>query len=337
MDHIDKTTILITGVAGLIGSKFSSHILNNKNVNVVGIDNLSGGFIENIDKRVQFHNIDLLEYEKVEQLFEKYKPQIVYHFAAYAAEGLSPFIRKFNYNNNLLSTTNLVNCSIKHKVNRFVFTSSMASYGEGDGTLPFTEETPQHPIDPYGVAKYACEMDIKIAGTQHNLEWCIIRPHNVYGENQNIWDTYRNVLGIWIYKLIHDQDITIYGDGNQTRAFSYIGDILEPLWKAGVDIRSKNQIINLGGIIPYSLNDVSDILIEIAGKGKKIYLEKRHEVKHSYCTYQKSVDLLDYKMTVDITDGLTRMYEWAKLQPERPRSKWGSYELTEGIYNFWKI
>ena len=102
----------------------------------------------------------------------------------------------------------------------------MATYGNGNGEIPFTEETPQIPIDPYGVAKLACEMDIKIAGEQHRLDWCIIRPHNVYGDKQNIWDVYRNVLGIWMYQLLNNEDITIYGDGTQTRAFSHIDDIL---------------------------------------------------------------------------------------------------------------
>lgn len=315
------TSILITGVGGLIGSRFADHLIEKHDINVIGIDDLSGGYVENINKKVKFYKYNLLEYENIENIFKENKIDIIYHFAAYAAEGLSPFIRKYNYNNNLLSTTNLVNCAIKYKIKRFVFTSSMASYGEGDGTLPFTEETPQKPIDPYGIAKFACEMDIKVAGLQHGLEWCIIRPHNVYGRNQNIWDPYRNVLGIWIYKLLHNQDITIYGDGNQKRAFSYVDDILEPLYNAGTSEKAKNECINLGGIIPYKLNDVADLLIKIAGKGNKIYLEQRHEVKNSYCSYQKSIDLLGYEMKVDIEEGLREMYEWAKQQPDRPREK----------------
>jgi len=330
--------ILITGVGGLIGANFADYIAENKeDVTMVGIDNLSGGYEENINEQVIFYNEDLLNYEKIENIFREHKFDYVFHFAAYAAEGLSPFIRKFNYNNNLLATTNLVNLSIKYDIGRLVFTSSMASYGNGnnDGKA-FTEETPQSPIDPYGVAKLACELDIKIAADQHGLEYCILRPHNVYGRKQNIWDKYRNVLGIWIYQLLNGEDITIYGTGDQTRAFSHIDDMLEPIWKAATSDKAKNQEINLGGYHEINLNNASDMLIKIAGKGKKIYLEERHEVKNAYCSYQKSVDCLDFDMKVQLEEGLRDMWEWSIKQPKRERMEWSEYELDKGLYSFWK-
>ena len=329
--------ILITGVAGLIGSKFADWVIENKkNYEVHGIDDLSGGYQENINNSVIFYEINLLDFDKVRNIFKNNTFEYVFHFGAYAAEGLSPFIRKYNYNNNLLATTNLVNLCIDFNVKRMVFTSSMATYGYGNNQLPFTEETPQNPIDPYGVAKLACEMDIKIAGEQHNLEWCILRPHNVYGDKQNIWDKYRNVLGIWIYQLLNNEDITIYGDGNQKRAFSYIDDILEPIWKSATDLRSKNQCINLGGYIEYSINDAADILLDISGFGNKKYCEERHEVKNAYSSYEKSEKLLDFKMNTELKDGLTKMWDWAKKQPNRERKKWSSYELNKNIYEYWK-
>ena len=334
--------ILITGVGGLIGSKFADWLINNlekkgvENYNIIGIDDLSGGYEENIDKKISFHKVSLSNFEEIEKIFENNQDiDLVYHFAAYAAEGLSPFIRKFNYTNNLLVTSNLVNLCIKYSTKRLVFTSSMATYGNGNGEVPFTEETPQVPIDPYGIAKLACEMDIKVAGDQHGLEWCIIRPHNVFGDKQNIWDVYRNVLGIWMYQLLNNQDITIYGDGTQTRAFSYIDDILEPLWKAGVDDRARNQCINLGGYKEYSINEAADALIDVVGYGKKINLEKRHEVHNAYCSHEKSVKLLDYSMDVSLKDGLRHMWEWAKKQPKRERKVWKNYELEKGIYKYW--
>jgi len=331
--------ILITGVAGLLGSKLADYIIRVKNnVYVLGIDDLSGGYESNINKNVDFHKLNLLEYDKVEDIFKSNQIDIIYHFAAYAAEGLSPFIRKYNYNNNLLATTNLVNLSIKYKIKRFVFTSSMATYGFGNNQLPFTEETPQVPIDPYGIAKLACEMDIKVAGDQHKLEWCIIRPHNVYGENQNIWDKYRNVLGIWMYQLLNNQKITIYGDGEQKRAFSHINDMLEPMWKAGVDKRAAYQCINLGGKIEYTINEAANTLIRITNgtKDNILYLEQRHEVKNAYSSYKKSELLLDFEMNTSLKEGLTKMWEWAKRQPKRERKLWDYYELDEGIYSYWK-
>ena len=332
----DEINVLITGVGGLIGSNFSDYLIK-KNIYVIGIDNFSGGYKDFVNNKVKLIIEDLTNFEKVEEIFKKNRIDYVYHFAAYAAEGLSPFIRKFNYTNNLLITTNIVNLCIKYNVKRLIFTSSMATYGFGNNDgKPFSEETPQKPIDPYGVAKLACEMDIKIASKQHNLDYCIIRPHNVYGKNQNIWDRYRNVLGIWMNKLLNNKPLTIYGDGKQTRAFSYIDDMLEPLWNAAILEKSKNQCINLGGFYEIDLNTAADYIIEIAGYGEKVYLESRHEVKHAYCTYKKSIDLLNFNMNVNFKAGLKLMWEWAKTQPKRPIQSWDKYELDKGIYAYWK-
>ena len=210
----------------------------------------------------------------------------------------------------------------------------MAVYG--DNTAPFKEMYAPQPIDPYGIAKMACERDIQVAGEQHGLDWCIIRPHNVYGEKQNIWDKYRNVLGIWMNKHLNGQPITIFGDGTQRRAFSYIGDSVEPLWKAGVDDRASKQIINLGGITDVSIREAAEILIEVMGGGEIVELEPRHEVHSAYSTYSKSVKLLDFEHKTDLKEGLTKMWEWAKLQPKRDQFVWENYELDEGIYEFWK-
>ena len=191
-------TILITGVAGLLGSRLADWIIKNKpGYKVVGIDDLSGGYKENVNPEVEFWQMDLVNHP-IENCFEVHKPDYVFHFAAYAAEGLSPFIRTYNYKNNLVATARIVNECIKHDVERLVFTSTMAVYGFGEGGI-FHEDMRRAPIDPYGVAKAACEHDIEIANEQHGLDYCIIRPHNVYGANQNIWDKYRNVLGIWMY------------------------------------------------------------------------------------------------------------------------------------------
>jgi UDP-glucose 4-epimerase len=216
-----------------------------------------------------------------------------------------------------------------------VFTSTLAVYGHGDGNI-FDEKQVPKPIDPYGVAKYGCEMDIQIAGEQHGLDWCIIRPHNVYGIKQNIWDKYRNVLGIWMYQHLNGQPMTIFGDGTQTRAFSFIDDSLEPLWNASQLSAASKQIINLGGIEEISINEVSKILRDVIGQGEIIYLEGRHEVKHSIPTFQKSIDILDFKYKTSMKEGLTIMWDWAKKQQMRERFIWPFYELDKGIYSFWK-
>ena len=327
--------ILITGVAGLLGSRLADWIIENKpGVHVIGIDDLSGGYLENINPKVELWQMNITEHP-IENIFEFHKIDYVFHFAAYAAEGLSPFIRCYNYDNNLKATAKIVNQCIKHDVKRLVFTSTLAVYGHGEGGI-FDEEQQQAPIDPYGVAKYGCEMDIQIAGEQHGLDWCIIRPHNVYGVKQNIWDKYRNVLGIWMYQHLNGEDLTIFGDGEQTRAFSFIDDSLEPLWNSAVRKEASKEIINLGGIEEISINEASSVLLQVLGKGTRTYLEPRHEVKHSIPTFQKSIDLLGFEHKTDLVEGLTQMWEWAKEQPMRERFVWDNYELDKGIYSFWK-
>ena len=676
---------MITGNAGLVGSSMANWIIKNKpEYEVVGVDNLFGGYEENINENVIFYKRDL-SHDNLDDIFEKHNIEYVFHFAAYAAEGLSPFMRRFNYMNNCVSTANIINCCIKYNVKRLVYTSSMSVYGHGNfDRKRFDEELVPCPIDPYGISKYACEMDIKVAGSQHGLEWCIIRPHNCYSDDteiltengwkffkdlsngervltlnsdtgemeyhvpteyhkfyvddylynfhpngfdlmvtgdhnmvtrtskinkiqkikardiyensekyyyyetlkcgfeidskieddiiipsvtdslgrsmdnnhqngkersikaedwfsflgwyisegccfktpsnytivisqyervnkenceeiknlikrmgfnyyatktdikihskqlymfltelfpekgasnkhiprkymsyskaclmelyrslmagdgnsdgtryntssktlandfsellikigkcgnivkeenadhrimyrvnicklvnpsfgdmytkklycdkvryegyvyditvpnhiiyvrrngkgcwgsncygpmQNIWDKYRNVLGIWMYQILHNKPILIYGDGNQTRAFSYIDDALEPLWKAATLKETLYETINLGGITPYTINEAANILCDITGYDNVEHKEARHEVKWAVPTYQKSIDLLNFKDKTSLKDGLQKMWEWAKEQKDRPQYKWENYEITNGIYTYWK-
>ena len=326
---------LITGVAGLLGSRLAEYLLD-KGHDVIGIDNMSGGYSDNVNLNVNFFKVDIAnEPEKLEHIFSTTKPDYVYHMAAYAAEGLSPFIRRYNYLNNIVATANIVTQCISCDISRLIFTSSMAVYGRG--TPPFDESHLRNPIDPYGIAKMACEMDIEVAGEQHGLDWCIIRPHNVYGEGQNIWDKYRNVLGIWMYRGMNGLPLLIYGDGQQKRSFSYIGDSLEPLYKASLSPEASKEIINLGGISECTILDACMILLRVMeGQHEIKYLEPRHEVKYAFPTWQKSIDILGYKHTVELEEGLTRMWEWAKEQPIREQKVWEKYELNKNIYEYWR-
>ena len=328
--------ILITGVAGLLGSKLADWILENTDNDVIGIDDLSGGYVDNINPKIKFHKFNLLDTNKVNDVFKENKIDIVYHFAAYAAEGLSPFIRRYNYENNLITSINLINASITYGIGRFVFASSMSVYGN-KYEPPFSEDLQQAPIDPYGVAKFSVEQDLQIAYEQHGLKYTIIRPHNFYGANQNIWDKYRNVLGIWMYQILNNQPPTIFGDGEQTRAFSYVDDSILPFWNASQRDCCIGEIINLGGINEYSINDACKILIDVTGTDlKPLHLEQRHETKHAWATWDKSVDLLGFEHNVDLKLGLSKMWDWAKIQPNRERFVWPEYELEKGIYKFWK-
>ena len=340
-------TVLITGAAGLLGSRLAEWIATNEpNTIVVGLDDFSGGYVSNLNfwygdgifPNTRFYQTDMYSLDEMNLLFKEFEPDVVYHFAAYAAEGLSPFIRGYNYINNLYATSNVVTCCIEHNVKRIVFTSSMAVYG--NQTPPFNEDMARRPVDPYGVAKAACEADIEIAWEQHGLEYCIIRPHNVYGRGQNISDSYRNVLGIWMYRHLQGEPITIFGDGLQTRAFSSIEDSLEPMWKACYIPEAKNQIINLGGIYEYTIKEAAETLADVMGGADIQYLESRHEVKHAFSTWQKSIDVLGFKHKTDLREGLEDMWSWVLDKHTTTgipgRVVWDRYELNRGMYDFWK-
>jgi UDP-glucose 4-epimerase len=328
--------VLITGVAGLMGSKLADYLLEKGGISVSGIDDLSGGYSDNVDDRVDFHLGDLVDGVFVKTVISKVKPDIVYHMAAYAAEGLSPFVRKFNYENNLIATTNIISQCIENEVDRIVYTSSMSVYGDIHKP-PFNEKMLPQPIDPYAIAKYASEMDLRVAYEQHGLKYTIIRPHNFYGDKQNIWDKYRNVLGIWMYQILNDLPPTIYGDGMQKRAFSYISDSLEPMWQASQSDACIGETINLGGIQEYTINEACSTLIEVTGLPiSPVYHEERHEAKNAWSTWEKSVDYLGFEHKVDLGEGLEKMWNWAQKKPMRKRFEWEVFEIEKGLYSYWR-
>lgn len=337
-----KKYILITGVAGLLGSNLAKWIQkNHPEYEIVGIDSMIGGLDENIPDFIRFFKRDLAK-DDISRIFERYKPEYVFHFAAYAAEGLSPFIRKFNYENNVVSTAAVVNACIKYGVKRLVYTSSMSVYGHGGQMPPFTEDMPRCPIDPYGVSKAACEMDIEIAGEQHNLDYCIVRPHNVYGPGQNIYDPYRNVLGIWMYRAMHDLPLRIYGDGFQRRAFTYVGDILKPLWNAAVLPEASRKIFNMGDTPPVSIRDAAHTLkkvVEVESPVNRLsvqYCEFRHEARNAYPDGSLSKEVLGFEYLTSLIEGIQNMWRWAITLPPHDLQTWDEYELDKGIYSYWK-
>jgi len=327
--------IFVTGCAGLLGSNYCRHLLSNGH-QVIGIDNLSGGYKAFVPKgeNFTFVKLNLENRKKVVELFDEHKPEVLIHFAAYAAEGLSPFIRNFNYRNNLICSANLINECIKNDT-KMIFTSSMAVYGEQEP--PFTEDKRPQPIDPYGVAKYAVECDLRLAHEQFGLRYNIVRPHNVLGVYQNIWDKYRNVIGIFIRKTLNGQPILVYGDGEQTRAFSDIKYYMEPFDKLLTDY--DNEIFNIGADKYFTLNEVAETVQKIGKKyGYDVPIEHgepRHEVKHAYCDHTKAKTVLDFKDETNLEELIESMFVWAMKQPNR-KVKQMEYEVTKDIYEYWK-
>lgn len=332
-------TIVVTGCAGLIGAHTSRHLLK-QGYRVIGVDDLSGGYKDYLPdhENFEFWSFDLSGRhwgsQRLEDIFSRESPVACYHFAAYAAEGLSPFIRHFNYNNNVLASMNIINACINHDC-KLIFTSSMAVYG--NQVPPFQEDMQPAPIDPYGVAKFAVEMDIEIADWQHNLRYNIIRPHNVVGIYQNIWDRYRNVAGIFIKKALDGEPLLIYGDGEQTRAFSDIQYYMEP-FELLID-QHDNEVFNIGADKHYSINDLANIVTNVAQEHgfacEKQNVEARHEVKHAYCNHQKAREQLGFKDDTDIEELISNMFVWAMNQPKREQKNM-KYETEKGMYDCWK-
>ena len=328
--------IFVTGCAGLLGANYTRHLLSNGH-ELIGIDDLSGGYKAFVPKgeKFSFIKLNLERRKKIVELFDEHKPEVLVHFAAYAAEGLSPFIRNYNYRNNLICSANLINECIKHNT-KVIFTSSMAVYGEQEP--PFTEDKKPQPVDPYGIAKYAVESDLKLAHDQCGLRYNIVRPHNVLGIYQNIWDKYRNVIGIFIRKTLDGQPILIYGDGEQTRAFSDIKYYMDPFDRLLSD-EFNGEIFNIGADKYFTLNEVAETVQRI---GKKYeyevsieHGEPRHEVKHAYCDHTKAKTVLDFRDETNLEELIESMFVWAMNQPNR-KVKEMEYEITDGMYDYWK-
>lgn len=326
---------LVTGGAGFIGAHVTNELLAMGH-EVVVLDDLSGGFEDNVNQKALFIQGSITDEQLVSQLFSEHQFDYVFHLAAYAAEGLSHFIRRFNYNNNLIGSINLINESVKQKVKCFVFTSSIAVYGAGQ--LPMTESTVPQPEDPYGVSKYAVELDLKAAHEMFGLNYIIFRPHNVYGEYQNIGDRYRNVIGIFMNQLMQNKPLTVFGDGSQTRAFSYIKDVA-PHIASSINIPAAyNEVFNIGADKDYSVKELANTIMDVMGlKGEIRYLPARNEVVHAYSDHSKAKKVFGISegTFTSLKDGITQMAEWAKNAGVRESNRFSNIEITEKLPSVW--
>ena len=313
---METRRVLVTGGAGFLGSWTVDELLH-RGHEVVSADSFLGGKRQNINKDCRFVRADLRRFQEVDNLVKGV--DMVFHLAAYAAEGQSVFSPIAINANNIAPMNNLLVAAVNHTVSRFVFTSSMAVYGSQ--RPPFKESMPRKPVDPYGIGKAYCENMLEAFSETYGFEHVIIRPHNVYGPRQNIADPYRNVLGIWMNRIMRNRPPIIYGDGRQTRAFSYVEDVTPALANAGFVRRAANQIINLGSDERISLNEACHILLEKTGSLLVPINEaaRPREVKHAYCTIEKSVELLKYKTIFPLSKGIEKMWEWAKkVGPQDP-------------------
>jgi UDP-glucose 4-epimerase len=326
-------TSLVTGGAGFIGSHVARHCLSMGH-RVVVIDDLSGGFRDQIPEGAIFIEGSVTDAQLLARVFDEHRFDYVYHLAAYAAEGLSHFIRRFNYTNNVIGSVNVINEAVKHDVKCLVFTSSIAVYGAGQ--VPMREDMVPLPEDPYGIAKYAVELDLRSAHEMFGLNYVIFRPHNVYGEHQNLGDRYRNVIGIFMNQIMKGEPLTIFGDGTQTRAFSYIDDVAPQIARA-VEVREAyGQTINIGADSPYSVNELVEVVGRAFGVEPKVkLLPPRKEVAHAYSDHSKAAKLFGSPEALSLVDGIGRMAAWARAAGSRSSKRFDGIEVTRGLPVSW--
>ncbi len=325
---------LVTGGAGFIGSHVVDNLLSIGH-DVTVIDDLSGGFLENVNKKAKFINMSVTDYDNLKNLFEKERFDYVYHLAAYAAEGLSHFIRRFNYENNLLGSINLINLSVLNKIKCFVFTSSIAVYGSNQ--TPMVETLIPSPEDPYGISKYAVELDLKVAHEMFGLNYIIFRPHNVYGERQNIGDKYRNVVGIFMNNILQGKELHIFGDGEQTRAFSYIDDVAPVIAKSVENKKAYGEVFNLGADKAYSLNVLAKLVLKSMNSNVDIIYEPpRNEVLNAFSDHSKVFNFFKLEEPVNLEVGIEKMTKWVCKYGSRSAEKFKNIEIYENLPPSWR-
>ena len=326
-------TSLVTGGAGFLGSHVAEHLLRQGHT-VVVLDDLSGGFVDNVPRAAEFVHGSIVDRQLVEQVFRRYSFDYVFHLAAYAAEGLSHFIKGFNYTNNLIGSVVLINAAVNHNVKRFVFTSSIAVYGAGQ--VPMTEQMRPLPEDSYGIAKYAVEQELEVSHAMFGLDYTIFRPHNVYGPNQNIGDRYRNVVGIFMNQLLRGEAMTIFGDGSQMRAFTHINDVAPIIAESATVPGARNQVFNVGADTPFTLNHLAeDIAGELNCDVRVRHLEAREEVKIAFSDHSKARQVFGERPKTTLEEGIREMAQWVRSYGPRESSIFSDIEIRKNLPASW--
>lgn len=327
--------VLVTGAAGFMGSNLVRALVARGGVDVVAMDDLSGGFRENVPDSVPLVEGSVTDAALVESLFREHRFEAVFHLAAYAAEGLSHFIRRFNYTSNVLGSVNLINQAVNHGCGCFVFTSSIAVYGAGQ--VPMREDLVPRPEDPYGIAKLAVELDLRAAHEMFGMDFVIFRPHNVYGEFQNIGDRYRNVVGIFMNQILKGEPFTIFGDGEQQRAFSYVGDVVPVLAAAPWTRGARNRVFNVGADTPCTVNELAAAVREAmdAPDHPVRHLDARNEVVVAYADHGAAREVFGTSSSTPLREGLARMAAWVRQVGSRTTPDFAGIEISRGLPPSW--
>ena len=310
--------VFVSGAAGFLGSHLADSFIQMGH-EVAGCDNMIGADLNNLPEGIKFEEADCCDVDAMKRLTAG--TDLVYHCAAVATEGLSVFspalIAKHVYEN----TAGLLVGAATNKVRRFVFCSSTARYGVGNP--PYTEDQTPDPVDPYGISKYAAELLVRNVCETHGIEYVIAVPHNIIGPKQKYDDAYRNVASIMINRMLQGKQPIIYGDGEQTRSFSFVEDCVDPLVKMGTLPGLNGEIINIGpDTETVSINELARILAELLKFDlHPIYVPDRpKEVKNTSCSADKARRLLGYETKVSLREGLQQMVDWIRQHGTKPFS-----------------
>lgn len=327
---------LVTGGAGFIGSHVVDALLEHGR-DVVVLDDLSGGRRRNVDRDARLVVGSVTDEDLVRSIFEKFAIESVYHLAAYAAEGLSHFIKSFNYRNNLVGSASVLTAAINHEVEHFVFTSSAAVYGAAPGGV--TEMVTPAPEDGYGIAKWAFEQELEASRRIFGTSYTIFRPYNVFGSRQNMADRYRNVIGIFMNQVLSGRPITIFGAGAQTRAFSHITNVAPLIAISPQVAAARNQTFNVGGTEVCTVSQIARLVCEVldAPRHPILHLDARSEVEHVVPDPSKAAAMFDAPPGLTIREGLEEMADWAlSVGPEEP-SPFETIEIFKNLPPSWRV
>jgi UDP-glucose 4-epimerase len=309
--------VLITGVAGFMGSHLADAFLA-KGHNVVGIDNLIGGYAENVPSAVDFYQLDLAHLDELHGPFEGV--ELVVHTACTAYEGLSVFSPALVVQNTMQITTTVMSAAVKAGVKKVVHLSSMARYGTQE-IVPFTEELVPRPQDPYGIAKYAAELLIKNMAETHGLNYVILVPHNIIGPRQKFDDPFRNVASIMVNRMLQGKQPIIYGDGSQKRCFSFMQDVIDPVMLACESDVVDGMTVNIGPDEEFvTINELAIRIAKLMNfELEPVYMPGRpQEVKDANCSANLARNLLGYETSTSLDQGLAQLVGWIKSKGPRP-------------------
>jgi UDP-glucose 4-epimerase len=330
-------TSLVTGGAGFIGSHVADELIRAGH-RVVVFDDLSGGMRENVPPAAHFERGDICDPSAVDNLFHLFRFDYVFHLAAYAAVGLSHFIRRHNYTNNVIGSVNLINAAVNAgTVKCFVFTSSISVYG-GNGT-PKHEDDPLAPEDPYGIAKCAIEQDLRATHAVFGLPYIIFRPHNVYGERQDFGDRYRNVVGIFMNQALRGEPFTIFGDGQQTRGFTHVSDVAPIIARSVTVPGAYLRTMNIGGDSAHTINELAEVVAEAMGVLPRVrYVPARLESAHALATHHRVHEIFGRPASlVSLRVGLARTADWVRRHGPRQPTLFSALEIEQNLPTPWRL